>query len=229
MEFTKDARQGIEDWLKQVMRHATLTVKDREEAIKELRSTIYERADVIARERGSVTVTLEDVKKAAAGEQAPEEIAACYSKTYAAGLKRAGFWRKAIAYSLDMGLVIGLLVIGMIVSAGLSPSYQASMASDGTPDIVWTLVSLALGLGYFTALEGCSGRTIGKYLLGLKVLKTEGTRIGFREAFLRNLTTTIGFPFFMIIDALLMLFFFRQERQRAFDKIAGTMVVSTRG
>ncbi len=67
--------------------------------------------------------------------------------------------------------------------------------------------------------------TIGKYILGLKVLKESGTKIGYREAILRNIPKYVGN--FIIVDALIMLVFFNKDKQRAFDKVADTIVVHT--
>ncbi|HEY3273984.1 MAG TPA: RDD family protein [Methanocella sp.] len=229
MEFTEDARRDIEDWLKLVMRHTTLSKEDRAETEKELRSSLYLRAGAIAGERGSKVITREDVKRACAEERAPEEIAACFTKTYAGGLMRAGFLPRAISYCIDMVIVASTLIGIIIAMARLSPDFRNSLDSDFLTGLVPSLAMLAYALCYFILQEGYAGRTIGKYVLGLKVAKTDGMKIGYREAVLRNLTTAPGFPFFIIIDALMMLVFFREEKQRAFDRVAGTIVVSTRG
>jgi uncharacterized RDD family membrane protein YckC len=80
-----------------------------------------------------------------------------------------------------------------------------------------------VAFGYYIVLEGHFGYTIGKYLLGLRVLRTDGTKIGYKEALLRNISKYINN--LIIIDALIMLIFFNKEKQRGFDKIANTMVV----
>ena len=78
----------------------------------------------------------------------------------------------------------------------------------------------------FRSLEGHFGYTIGKYLLGLRVLRTNGTKIGYKEALLRNLAKYNNY--LIVIDTLIMLIFFNKEKQRGSDRIADTMVVYAR-
>lgn len=222
MEFTKEARQCIEDWLAQVTAHTTLASKDRAEVEKELRSSLYDRSEAAARDRGAATVTPEDVRRACAEDRTPEEIAACYTKTYAAGLRRAGFWLKTGAYALDLASIF-VLFIGAVIIDELFRYFLKISPLESEPFGI--LVFLGLPFCYFVLLEGCFGRTVGKYLLGLRVLKGDGTKIGFKEAFLRNLTAGIAIPFFIAGDILIMLLFFPRERQRAFDVVADTIVV----
>jgi uncharacterized RDD family membrane protein YckC len=87
-----------------------------------------------------------------------------------------------------------------------------------------TIISvLGIILFYFPLLEGRWGQTAGKRLLGLRVLREDGLPIGYKQAFIRR----ISFYFEILpIDALFILF--SPRRQRAFDQVAGTVVVHTR-
>ncbi len=78
---------------------------------------------------------------------------------------------------------------------------------------------------YFIVLEGQFGATPGKWLLGLRVLQEDGTKIGFVESIIRNIPKVVGNSVFLVIDVLLMLLLFSKEKQRGFDKIARTIVV----
>jgi uncharacterized RDD family membrane protein YckC len=89
------------------------------------------------------------------------------------------------------------------------------------------LIALGVLISYFAVLEGRFGRTPGKYLLGLKAIKIDGTPIDYKDALIRNIPKFFGN--FIIIDALIMVVFFNKEKQRAFDKVANTIVVHTRG
>jgi uncharacterized RDD family membrane protein YckC len=44
----------------------------------------------------------------------------------------------------------------------------------------------ALGLAYFVVIEATDGVTLGKRLLGHRVVRLDGTRLGWGRAFLRN-------------------------------------------
>jgi len=233
MEFTQAAKDLIEKNLHDIMEYMTLAGKDRVDVEKELRSSFYEGSEAIARDRGSGTVTDEDVRKAIRDEGTPQEIASAYMRSYAGRLRRAGFWWRAAAYIVD-GIILSIIIFILI-----SPFFAVSMWANTIDQTSWIialiiLVNLAIGaiiLGvifcYTVISEGRWGQTPGKYILGLKVVKVDGMPIGYKEALLRNVPKFFGN--FIIIDALIMVFFFGKEKQRAFDKVADTIVVHTRG
>ena len=165
-------------------------------------------------------------------------------RSYAGNLRRAGFWPRLVAFIIDniiLGVTIGILLLPMLIMMLIlnvpfsnSSSDYSWMAQHSIPVLVMffalafvTVVSdCIVGIGYYIVLEGHFGYTIGKYLLGLRVLKTDGTRIGYKESLLRNLSKYINN--LIIIDTLIMLIFFNKEKQRGFDKIANTMVIHVR-
>lgn len=233
MEFTEGAKDLIEKNLHEIMEYMTLAEKDRADVEKELRSGFYEGSETKAGERGSSTVSEEDAMRAVGDEGTPREIAAAYMKSYAGGLKRAGFWWRSAAYIID-GFILGIIIFILAF-----PFFLVSMWADTINQTSWIiglvfLVNLAIGLiilgvflCYTVVFEGRWGRTPRKYLLGLKVIKVDGTPIGYKEALLRNIPKYFGN--FIIIDALIMVIFFGKEKQRAFDKVADTIVVHARG
>lgn len=233
MEFTQGAKDLIEKNLHEIMEYMTLAERDRADVEKELRSGFYEGSEAKARERGSGVVTEEDVTKAVGDEGTPQEIAAAYMKSYVGGLKRAGFWWRSAAYIVD-GFLLGIIIFILAF-----PFFLVSIWANTINQTSWIiglvfLVNLAIGLivlgvflCYTVIFEGRWGRTPGKYIMGLKVIKADGTPIGYKEALLRNIPKYFGN--FIIIDALIMVIFFNREKQRAFDKVADTIVVHTRG
>ncbi len=241
MEFADDAKQEIEKNLKEIMRNTNVDVKGKEEIEKELRSTYYEAAETAARARGATTVTTADVKTAKEDMGSPSETAECLTKSYAGTLRRAGFWPRLAAFIIDNVIMVAAAMILMVpmfaVLMAIDAPTTAATPLAGSP--LWVQV-LAFGLmfatmisviivafGYYIVLEGHFGYTVGKYLLGLRVLKTDGTKAGYKEALLRNLSKYINN--LILIDTLIMLIFFNKEKQRGFDKIANTMVVHVRG
>lgn len=144
-------------------------------------------------------------------------------------LHYAGFWIRLAAFVLDFILivaVIALFAIPAIVIANLVPERNPVGF-----EIVWGafLIALLIALGlaivsmillYFPILEGRFGRTVGKALLKLRVLKENGLPVGYKEAFLRRLS------FYFEIFAVDALFIpFTPKKQRAFDIVAKTIVV----
>jgi uncharacterized RDD family membrane protein YckC len=88
------------------------------------------------------------------------------------------------------------------------------------------LSALVVILGYYVFLEGHFGYTAGKKIMGLLVLRTDGTKIGYKEAILRNLSKYVNN--LIVIDTLIMLIFFYKEKQRGLDRMADTIVIHSR-
>ena len=120
----------------------------------------------------------------------------------------AGFWIRFMAYLIDG---FGLLFIAAI------PAHLA-----GRPPGMLTLVTLILQLVYFTvAISGWS-TTIGKYLMGLYVVRPDGSRVGPGRALARY--------FAYLLSALLLFVGFimvglRQDKRGLHDLICDTVVV----
>ena len=89
------------------------------------------------------------------------------------------------------------------------------------------LTFLALMLLYFVLLEGLIGATLGKWVLGLRVVSTDGEKPGLARSALRNLLRLVdGLPAFNIVGVVLILR--SPERARFGDRAAGTRVVRFR-
>jgi uncharacterized RDD family membrane protein YckC len=121
---------------------------------------------------------------------------------------RASFGRRLVALLVD---TVILLVVGLILRAILGRTGGGA-------------VSLVVGLGYYGYLEGSSsGQTVGKKLLGIRVIDfSTGGPIGFGRGLLRyvgklisSVVCFLGF-FWMLWD---------KEKQTWADKIATTVVV----
>jgi uncharacterized RDD family membrane protein YckC len=239
MEFNEDAKRDIEKNLKEITNNINLDEKDRTDIEKELRSTYYEAAEASAMARGANAVTADDVKTARAGMCSPKETAESYMKSYASTLRRAGFWSRLVAFIIDnitlavlvMVIMIPLILLALpfddiTINAGNSSEHPLLVAAFIILGLISIISAMIVVFGYYIVLEGHYGATVGKHIMGLRVYKTDGTKIGYKEALLRNLSKYLNN--LIVIDVLIMLLFFNKEKQRGFDKIANTMVVHTR-
>jgi uncharacterized RDD family membrane protein YckC len=77
-----------------------------------------------------------------------------------------------------------------------------------------------LAILYFPVLEKLYGQTIGKWALGIVVVRENGARLRWRDAIIRRIPFV--FEFFWL-DAVFALF--TAKKQRAFDFVASTVVV----
>jgi len=70
----------------------------------------------------------------------------------------------------------------------------------------------------------CGGRTIGKLLMDIKVVRADGLPVGWRESILRNLLLVADFLPIMYFSGLICILF-DQKFRRIGDLVAGTQVV----
>ena len=77
---------------------------------------------------------------------------------------------------------------------------------------------------YFVVLEGWFGATLGKWMLGLRVIDLDGGRAGLWKGALRNILRLVdGLPVFSLLGVILIQR--SRERARFGDRIAGTRVI----
>jgi len=139
----------------------------------------------------------------------------------------AGFWSRLVAFLGDLGLITALtaplILTGVWTAEGLT--------RVGVIRPLALLSALACGLAvaglfvcYFPLLEARFGKTLGKHLLGLRVVRQTGTPITLGQAFLRRLSLYFEL---LVPDALFIPF--TANRQRALDLLAKTVVVREPG
>jgi uncharacterized RDD family membrane protein YckC len=85
----------------------------------------------------------------------------------------------------------------------------------------WAL--LALGLGYYIVCEALVGMTVGKRLVGIRVVAEDGEHAGLGPAVIRNLLRLVDGLFFYLVGAVFALT--SPRGQRLGDRAAGTLVV----
>jgi uncharacterized RDD family membrane protein YckC len=135
----------------------------------------------------------------------------------ASQLSLATFRRRTYAFLIDY-------VIMFLVSL---PLLLPSLLSLGENWIVALLnllfVALAFLWVYCTILEGFSGQTLGKRVIGLMAIKIDGKRVSYDHAAVRNIGK-IFLPFDLVFGYEL-----KDPRFiRYFDKFAGTTVINLR-
>lgn len=134
----------------------------------------------------------------------------------------AGLYSRFLAWLLDSLIIVAgtlLALMGLnMVMVGLS----------GFATALGIVVYFLLDWGYGIALETAwSGQTVGKRVLGLRVIQRSGVRIGFYHAALRNLARPVDrLPLFYLVGGLTALL--NDSHQRLGDMLAGTLVVRER-
>jgi uncharacterized RDD family membrane protein YckC len=126
----------------------------------------------------------------------------------------AGFWRRLAANLLD-GLIVGV-PLAII-------SYFITGSMEGDP------ITSIINLAYFLLIPiYWSGYTIGKRIMGVRIVKVNGEKLGFGAMFLRTIVAslvyvvTLGIA--LIVSAIMV--GVRRDKRAIHDFIAGTYVTT---
>jgi uncharacterized RDD family membrane protein YckC len=141
--------------------------------------------------------------------------------------RTANLGSRILAYLLDMAVVAGGVLVGLLAVALIGQASDAVVPDWVALTIVLVLVP-GWWLGYFIAFETLwRGRTPGKAALGLRVVTREGAPVRFRHAAIRALLGLVDFlvlgGFFAVVFILLT-----RDNQRLGDLVAGTLVLRER-
>ena len=138
----------------------------------------------------------------------------------------AGLGSRFAALLIDAGLQF--LVLAVVVGIALRVAEYLHQPRTATFAIVLASFSALLSIAYFIALEvAWRGQSVGKRLMGLRVIRANCGSVGFTEAALRNVLRLVDWlPGFYLVGALFI--FFSQREQRVGDFAAGTVVVRER-
>jgi uncharacterized RDD family membrane protein YckC len=158
----------------------------------------------------------------------PRQVAAEFMQEVP--LVYAGFWRRLAAFLVDMLVLFffgGLAAVLTISMTNVVPQHPSGLMENVLAGILilFVLISanacIAIVIMYFPLLEGRFGQTLGKWLFGRLVVRSEdGLPAGYGKAILRR----ISFYFEILpIDALFIPF--NPKHQRGFDIFARTIVV----
>jgi len=138
----------------------------------------------------------------------------------------AGLGRRFLALSID-GLLLSAVFfpITKIVKGVwiMSPAEHLWRVGWFVSDPLCMIFLMGIFL-YFVILEGVFGRTVGKWILGLRVVSKDEGKPGLLRALLRNFLRLVdGLPVFSILGAVLIKV--TAEKTRVGDLVAGTRVV----
>jgi uncharacterized RDD family membrane protein YckC len=125
-------------------------------------------------------------------------------------------------------MMIGFVIVGSPLNLSNPQSLEANPELFAVP-LGLAAVGMIIWAGLTVMYVLANGQTIGKKIVGIKVVRADGTRASFpRILFLRNgINTLVGFiPFVGIAYAIVdTLFIFRQDERCIHDRLADTIVV----
>ena len=143
-------------------------------------------------------------------------------------IKPVGFWPRIGAYLIDAIILEGIYLAiwgpmtnAIPMTATGSPDFAAVMRDLG-PQLRWFLL---IQMSYNVFLNGQFGATLGKLVIGARIVAADGSPLGFPRAFLRFLSTIVTQ---FTLGAGFLLTLIRPDRRALHDLLAGTRVIYRR-
>ncbi len=138
----------------------------------------------------------------------------------ASQLPLASFQKRIIAFLIDFALILAITMAIIFLPRVFDWSSEL-IIPEASAVIFITLGLLWL---YSTLLEGFNGQSLGKRALGLKVVRTDGKKMSYDHAAVRNFGKAFLLPFDLVVGWRIKNCSF----MRYFDKFAGTTVIDLR-
>ncbi|HEX4776798.1 MAG TPA: RDD family protein [Acidimicrobiia bacterium] len=137
----------------------------------------------------------------------------------------AGAFTRLLAYVVDTLAISALLAGAVSLFTYLADLFLTNdlHPTRGAGEW-WGVVAAAVTFGYFWLSVAATGRTPGKALLGLRVVRRNGDAVGGRAAFVRALV----FPFSFVLGLGFVGVVGGRSRRALHDVVAGTVVVYDR-
>lgn len=128
-----------------------------------------------------------------------------------------GVGRRVVAAILD---IVILFIIFYLIALATRQTTEGGFNLTGAPAFLGFLV----GILYYVAFEALLGGTIGKLVLGVRVVQMDGSRPGWGPALVRNVLRIVDFlPFLYIVGIVCIAL--NKKKQRVGDMVAHTAVV----
>jgi len=141
-------------------------------------------------------------------------------------MEYAGVGLRCVAVLIDLVvLVVVMMVIGLATGGAYSTTDNNGTHQVGVQAGGWW--PFLVFFGYYVVFEAVSGRTIGKRLVGLRVVDKDGDSISWGQALGRNLLRVFDAFLFYFVAAIFV--WSSSRRQRLGDRAANTFVIHDRG
>lgn len=140
----------------------------------------------------------------------------------------AGLGSRALAMIIDQIILTLLNIVVILLLVLLSESDLVFIVGEGWIVAIWLIALFILNWGYFFVSEYFyNGKTIGKNIIGIRVIQENGHSVTMLSAIIRNLLRIIDMlPTSYFLGMILV--FFHSKHKRLGDMAAGTIVVHER-
>ncbi len=133
----------------------------------------------------------------------------------------AGFVSRLIAITIDIAILVAVITIITVVGQFLVDALGLGQATKRFTALLTAGFGVVLWIAYFVGLVAAGGQTIGKRVMGLRVVRTDGSRVTGRKSFKRFVGYIVSLPLFWGFLVVLV-----DNRRQAFqDHFADTFVI----
>lgn len=131
---------------------------------------------------------------------------------------------RAVAVVIDL-IVMSPILFGVFKEFGHG---QTAIGPSGRSyyyylSITGVFLVLLTNIAYYTALEAAFGSSVGKFVMGIRVLREDGSKPGWGPVLARNLLRVVDGFLFYFVGAIVV--WSSPKRQRVGDRVAHTLVV----
>jgi uncharacterized RDD family membrane protein YckC len=133
---------------------------------------------------------------------------------------RAPFSLRCGALLIDYIILIGIVAFSTLLARIMGGGARSSGDATETLGLV---IALAVAVLNFVLLTAWRGQTVGKWATGLRIVRTDGQRVGVGRSLVRHL---VGYPLSLLTLGLgFLIAAFNSNGRALHDVIAGTVVV----
>ena len=167
------------------------------------------------------------VAVAASAAAVPVVVAASAAKPAASpGMAYQGIGIRFAAKVIDSIVLFFVFVIGgipfVLIFGGLD---GVGFDQEGPLSFLLNMIFIVVGFAYFVIMEGSRGQTVGKMVLGIKVVKEDGSPCDVHAALIRNALRIVDGIMVYLVGVILIAT--SATKQRLGDRVAKTVVVKT--
>ena len=157
----------------------------------------------------------------------PVAVAASAAKPAASpGMAYQGIGIRFAAKVIDSIVLFFVFVIGgipfVLIFGGLD---GVGFDQEGPLSFLLNMIFIVVGFAYFVIMEGSRGQTVGKMVLGIKVVKEDGSPCDVHAALIRNALRIVDGIMVYLVGVILIAT--SATKQRLGDRVAKTVVVKT--
>lgn len=141
------------------------------------------------------------------------------------GLRYRGVAIRALAHIIDGIILVG--ITWLLVKTSSNCNFKSIITDEAEGGLCGFLAGIQylIMFAYFVILEWKLGGTLGKLMMGIRVVKITGEPLSFKDSLIRNVMRIIDIlPFLYVVGVITI--WCSKKKQRVGDMLAKTVVVS---